>query len=104
MSAQVIQALVLGLVALLSVLFSIRHVMPGVSHRVQSGLARFLGQSRRGRIAHAIGRWLQPAEASRGSCGSGHGCASCGGCGSSSPDSAVESIGLKLEPRIPPSR
>ncbi|WP_395621322.1 DUF6587 family protein [Dokdonella sp.] len=100
MSADLIQTLVLALIAMASVVFAARHVMPGASRRLQSGLARKLGQPQRGRIAHALGRWVQPADASSGSCGSGGGCAGCGGCGSEPANASVESIALKLEPRI----
>lgn len=102
MNAQLVQSLVLALIAIASLAFAIRHVLPGTSRRMQSALARKLGRPQRGRVAHALGRWLQPAEASRGACGSGSGCASCGGCGSAPvDDEAVQAIALKLEPRVP---
>ena len=100
MNAELLQALVLALIAMASVVFAARHVMPGASRRLQSRLAQHLGHPQRGRFAHALGRWMQPADASSGSCGSGSGCAGCGGCGSEPADPSVESIALKFEPRI----
>jgi hypothetical protein len=74
----VIAALVTG-----SVLQVVRKLLPGPVARSQALAARVLDQPSRGRVSRSIGRWLQPAKASAGSCDDG--CSSCCGCSGTPP-------------------
>lgn len=76
----VVQAVVLTLVLLASVLAAFGKLLPKTAKRWQSRLSAMLDRPQRGRWLRRLGRWLQPAEAKRGDCGSGDGCSSCCGC------------------------
>lgn len=80
-TAQLVQAVILVLVATTCTTIALRRLLPGTSHRLQAALARALSRPTRARATRAIGVWLQPAEAKAGGCGTGNGCGSCGGCG-----------------------
>ncbi len=80
-TAALVQAVILGAVALLALGFAVRRLLPGTSTRVLVGLAARLGASGRSRFSHWLGARLRPARAG-GGCGSGDGCGGCGGCGS----------------------
>ena len=95
MSTQWLQAVLVTVIVSISAILAARHLAPGPFRLLQSRLARALGRPRRNAFLRAIGRWLQPLEAKRGGCGSGLGCASCGGCGTSNAK-PVESIPLKF--------
>lgn len=75
-----VQDLLLALALAFSLLMAWRKLLPGSSRRILSALARRLGRPGRGTLRRRLGRWLQPAEASRGACGDGGGCSSCSGC------------------------
>ncbi|SFH79881.1 hypothetical protein SAMN04515618_103176 [Collimonas sp. OK307] len=82
----VIQAIVIGLAVIASLIYACRRLMPATSQRWQAALADSLSASSRPVVLRAIGKRLQP-EAAAGGCGSG--CGSCStGCGSGS--AAVE--------------
>lgn len=74
------QALVIGVIVALSAWQAFRKLLPGTSKRVHSTLARRLDRPGRAATVRALGRWLQPAEAKSGGCGTGDGCSTCGGC------------------------
>ncbi|MCX7513460.1 DUF6587 family protein [Frateuria hangzhouensis] len=93
----IIQAVVLALVLLASLLAAFRKLLPQTAKRMQSRLSAALDRPARGAIVRRLGRWLQPAEAKSGGCGSGDGCNSCGGCAPVSPMS--DAVPLKFRPR-----
>lgn len=95
MSAHWLQTVLVSVIVSVSAVLALRHVAPGLFRLCQSSLARMLGQPQRSAFLRAIGRWLQPLEAKQGGCGSGMGCSSCGGCGTSNPK-PVDSIPLKF--------
>lgn len=92
MNLQSIQAAIVAVVVLASILAAARSLLPAQFRRLQSGIARALSQPRRSRALRALGRRLQPAEAKAGACGSGMGCASCRGC----PVSEARAPGVPL--------
>lgn len=77
---EIVQAVVLTLVLLASLLAAFRKLLPRTAKRVQARLSSALDRPGRKRVVQRLGRWLQPAEAKSGGCGSGDGCSSCGGC------------------------
>lgn len=99
MSTHWLQTVLVTLIVSVSAVLAVRHVAPGLFRIGQSSLARMLGRPQRGGFLRALGRWLQPLEAKQGGCGSGLGCSSCGGCGTSKTN-PVDSIPLKF--RTPP--
>jgi hypothetical protein len=76
----VAQAVVLTLVLLASLLAAFRKLLPKTAKRAQARLSSALDRPGRKGAVQRLGRWLQPAEAKNGGCGSGDGCSSCGGC------------------------
>ena len=95
MSTQWLQWILVTMIVSVSAILTLRHIAPGSVRLLQSTLARMLGRSQRSAFLRTIGRWLQPLEAKQGGCGSGLGCSSCGGCGSSNAN-AADSIPIKL--------
>ena len=81
----IIQALVIGVIVALSAWQALRKLLPGTSKRMHSALARRLDRPGRAAAVRALGRWLQPAEAKSGGCGTGDGCSTCGGCAPAKP-------------------
>jgi hypothetical protein len=76
----IIQAVVIALVVAYSLLVSARKLAPEPTRRLLGACAARLDRPVHGPILRRIGRWLQPAEARSGGCGSGDGCGTCGGC------------------------
>jgi len=76
----IVQAVVLMLVLLASLLAAFRKLLPQTAKRAQARLSSALDRPGRREAVRRFGRWLQPAEAKSGGCGSGDGCSSCGGC------------------------
>ena len=95
MSTQWLQTVLVTVIVAVSAVIALRHVAPRLFRSGQSALSRMLGRPQRSAFLRAIGHWLQPLEAKLGSCGSGLGCSSCGGCGSSNAK-PVDSIPLKF--------
>jgi hypothetical protein len=93
----IMQAVLLTLVLLASLLAAFRKLLPQTAKRVQARLSAALEQPGRAARIRRLGRWLQPAEAKTGGCGSGDGCSSCGGCAPPSPVS--EAKPLEFRPR-----
>lgn len=91
------QAVVLTLVLLASLLAAWRKLLPTTAKRVQSRLSAALDRPGRAVLVRRLGRWLQPAEAKSGGCGSGEGCSSCGGCAPPAPRDAA--VPLSFRPR-----
>jgi len=91
----IMQAVVLGLVLLASLVAAFRKLLPLTARRVQAGLSIALDRPGRLIAARRLGRWLQPAEAS-GGCGSGDGCSSCGGCAPVAPASDAGVMPLRF--------
>jgi hypothetical protein len=76
----VIQAIVIGIAVIASLIYACRRLMPATSQRWQAALADSLSAASRPAVLRAIGELLQPVAAA-GGCGSG--CGSCStGCGS----------------------
>jgi hypothetical protein len=94
----VVQAVVLTLVLLASLVAAFRKLLPQTAKRVQAGVSAALDRPGRARAVRRFGGWLQPAEAKSGGCGSGDGCSSCGGC-APAPASREPSTPLHFRPR-----
>jgi bacterioferritin-associated ferredoxin len=76
----VIQAIVIGLAVIASLIYACRRLMPATSQRWQEAVANSLSAASQPAALRAIGKRLQPVAAAAG-CGSG--CGSCStGCGS----------------------
>ena len=75
-----VQAVVLTLVLLASLLAAFRKLLPQTARRVQARMSAAWDRPGRTSPVRRVGRWLQPAQAKSGGCGSGDGCSSCGGC------------------------
>jgi len=76
----IMQAVVLTLVLLASLLAAFRKLLPQTAKRAQARLSAALERPGHTAFVRRLGRCLQPAEAKTGGCGSGDGCSSCGGC------------------------
>lgn len=95
-----VQALVLGVVLLASLLAAWRKLMPKTSTRVLADLSARLNKPWRAQGLRWLGRKLQPGQAT-GSCGDG--CGSCGACGPTPPESAQMHVQpLHFRPRQRP--
>jgi hypothetical protein len=92
----IVQAVVLALALLASLLAAFRKLLPRTARRVQAQLSAALERPGRAAAVRRLGRWLQPAEAKSGGCGSGDGCSSCGGC---APAPAEPAMPLQFRPR-----
>ena len=103
MNSSMLQTLLVALIVSVSAILAARHVAPGPFRLLQTSLARALSRSQQSAILRGLGLWMQPAEAKKGSCGSGLGCASCAGCGTS-PALPGDAIPLKIKPRPEPRR
>lgn len=91
----IIQAIVIGMAVIASLVYACRRLMPATSQRLQANLANTLSQSSRPTLLRKLGGQLQPTTAA-GGCGSG--CGSCStGCGTSAP--AVEEQPVKFRER-----
>lgn len=75
-----IQAVLLAAVLTYSLLVTMRKLAPEPTRRLLGRVSAWLDRPSRARPIRRVGRWLQPAEARSGSCGSGDGCGTCGGC------------------------
>ncbi|GAB3036869.1 MULTISPECIES: DUF6587 family protein [Oleiagrimonas] len=80
MSFAIVQFLILGALLLYSAIFAARKLAPEVTRRLLGRASAALDHASRSRLTRRVGRWLQPAEARSGGCGSGDGCGTCGGC------------------------
>ena len=91
------QYVVIGLIVLVSVLAVFRQLAPQLSNRwLVSASIRFRQPDRAAWI-RAIGRWLQPKQAT-GDCNEG--CSTCGACGSKPPATArIHAQPLEFRPR-----
>ena len=80
-----IQAVVIGVVVAFSAWQAFRKLLPQTSRRLLAGISAALDRPDRSAAMRRLGRWLQPAEAKAGACGSGDGCSSCSGCAPAKP-------------------
>ncbi|KGI78041.1 DUF6587 family protein [Oleiagrimonas soli] len=99
MSFEIVQSLVLGALLLYSVAFAARKLAPEITRRALGRMSAALDRPERGRLLRRIGRWLQPAEARSGGCGSGDGCGTCGGCAPAPHIEASAPMPLHIRPR-----
>ncbi|WP_211444587.1 DUF6587 family protein [Collimonas humicola] len=91
----IIQAIVISLAVIASLIYACRRLMPATSQRVQANLANALSQPARPALLRKLGGQLQPTAAA-GGCGSG--CGSCStGCATSAQ--TVEEQPLKFRER-----
>jgi len=74
---------VIGILVVASVIQVVRKLFPAQVSNVQQRVALTLDQPSRGGLQRAIGRWLQPAKSTSGSCDDG--CSSCCGCSGTPP-------------------
>lgn len=98
------QAVIVAAVVGFSLWQAFRRLLPNTSRHLLARASAALEQPARGALAHRFARWLRPAEAKRGGCGSGDGCGSCGGCAPPAvkTDAApVEPQPLHFRPRHP---
>lgn len=84
----VIQAVVIGVLVLGSALYALRKLLPGLSTRWLAAASASLNKPWRKPWLRALGRRLQPAQAT-GNCGDG--CGTCGSCGPAPSDSSPPS-------------
>lgn len=97
MNAHLVQNVLVALIVGASAIVALRRLLPAGFRRLQTGIAHALSQPRRHFLVRSVGRWLQPAEAREGACGSGLGCGSCSGCGPA--EMPAEAIPLVIRPR-----
>lgn len=81
-----IQYIVVGLIILASALVAFRKLAPQLTNRWFAAASIRLGQPGRSGLAHALGRRLQPKQAT-GNCADG--CSTCGACGPKKPAAAT---------------
>ncbi|MGN2245655.1 DUF6587 family protein [Frateuria sp. GZRR35] len=93
----IVQAVVLTLVLLASLLAAFRKLLPQTAKRMQARLSAALDRPGRAAALRRAGSWLQPVDAKSGGCGSGEGCSSCGGCAPTPV--AQQSVPLHFRPR-----
>ena len=92
-----IQAVVIGVLVLGSALYAFRKLLPGLSTRWLASVSASLNKPWRKPWLRALGRRLQPAQAT-GNCGDG--CGTCGSCGPTPPSSArPDAQPLEFRPR-----
>jgi len=92
----IVQAIVIALAVIASLIYACRRLMPATSQRLQAKLADALNQPARPALLRKLGRQLQPSAAA-GGCGSG--CGSCSsGCGSSSPATEEQPVKFRARP------
>jgi hypothetical protein len=92
----VIQYVVIGLVVLASVLYAFRKLAPLLTNRWLAAASIQLSQPHRAALLRALGRRLQPSQAT-GSCSDG--CSTCGACGPKPPTAAKgDAIPLEFRP------
>ena len=94
----IVQAVVLALVLLASLLAAFRKLLPQTARHLQARVSAALDRPSRASAVRRLGGWLQPAEAKGVSCGSGDGCSSCGGCAPASAPCA-QAAPLHFRPR-----
>ena len=99
---QWVEGLVIGVLVLSSACYAFRRLLPGVSTRWLAAASASLNKPWRKPWLRAVGRWLQPAQAT-GSCGDG--CGTCGSCGPKPPAAArPDAQPLEFRPRHRPTR
>ena len=92
-----LQYAVIGLLVLASVLVVLRKLAPQLSNRWLAAASIRLGRHGRTAWLRALGRRLQPQQAT-GDCSDG--CSTCGACGSKPPTSVrTEAVPLEFRPR-----
>ncbi|GAA0686077.1 hypothetical protein FHW84_001510 [Dyella sp. SG562] len=93
----IVQAVIIGALVLCSALYAFRKLLPGLSTRWLAAASASLNKPWRKPWLRALGRRLQPAQAT-GNCGDG--CGTCGSCGPTPPSAArPEAQPLEFRPR-----
>ena len=92
------QYVVIGLIVLTSAGVALRKLAPRSTSRWLAAVALRLEQPRRSRLAHALGRWLQPRQTA-GDCSDG--CGTCNACGPKPPAAqrSADTLPLTFRPR-----
>ncbi|RDI99929.1 hypothetical protein DVT68_03630 [Dyella solisilvae] len=90
------QYVVIGLVVLASVLITVRKLAPQLTNRWLAALALHFDRPDRAAWQRALGRHLQPKQAT-GNCSDG--CSTCGACGPKPPSAARDAHPLEFRPR-----
>jgi hypothetical protein len=91
-----IQYIVIGIVVLASALYAFRKLAPMLTNRWLAASAIYFGQPQRAAWMRAVGRRLQPKQAT-GSCSDG--CSTCGACGTKPPSTAHrDEVPLEFRP------
>jgi hypothetical protein len=101
-SFALIQAMVIGVVVSLSAWRAFRKLLPKSSKRLLAAVSARLDRPGRAPAVRGLGRWVQPAEAKSGGCGTGDGCDSCSGCAPVPPAAAQQGEPIPLEFRSRP--
>lgn len=91
-----VQYVVIGLVVLISALITFRKLAPQLTNRWMATVALHLDQPTRAAWQRALGRRLQPKQAT-GNCSDG--CSTCGACGPKPPAAAHDVQPLEFRPR-----
>ncbi|MFC4764775.1 DUF6587 family protein [Dyella koreensis] len=92
-----VQAVIIGVLVATSTVVAFRKLLPGVSTRWMAAASASLNKPWRKPWLRAMGRWLQPAQAT-GNCGDG--CGTCGSCGPKPPAAAKHDVQpLEFRPR-----
>ena len=93
----IVQAAIIGALVLGSALYAFRKLLPSLSTRWLAAASASLNKPWRKPWLRALGRRLQPAQAT-GNCGDG--CGTCGTCGPAAPSAArPEAQPLEFRPR-----
>jgi len=90
------QYVVIGLAVLASALITFRKLAPQLTNRWLAALALHVDRPGRAGWQRALGRRLQPKQAT-GNCSDG--CSTCGACGPKPPSSARDAQPLEFRPR-----
>ena len=95
---QLVQMLVLVLLATWSVLFAAHRLFPVTARRAQARFLAWLDRPSSPAWVHGLAQRMQPKATTGASCGDG--CSSCGGCAAADAKPApVESLPLTFRPR-----
>jgi len=96
-SGLLVQYVIIGVIVLAAVLITLRKLAPQLTSRWLAMVALHLDRSDRAAWQRALGRRLQPKQAT-GNCSDG--CSTCGACGPKPPAAAHDVHPLEFRPRV----